>query len=132
MVLPWLPLVLVMIVVLTAFGLGLALLLSIVNVYFRDTQHLLSIGFQLWFYLTPIVYPISYVEDADARVSLPLMALLKLNPMYHFATVFRNLMYDNRMPAWDNVGACVVAAAVSLAAGLAVFHRFGPRLVEEL
>ena len=35
--------------------------LSVLNVYFRDTQHLVGIGLQLWFYATPIVYPITLV-----------------------------------------------------------------------
>lgn len=134
MVLPWLPAVLFMVAVLTVFGLGLALLLAVVNVYFRDTQHLLAIGFQMWFYLTPIVYPMSRVVDAEAKLSfdLPLVALFKFNPMYHFTVVFRNLLYDNRGPALDNVLVCLVSAAVSLAVGLTVFRRFAPRIAEEL
>ena len=59
MPLPWLPLVLVFVVMLTMFALGLGLALSVTNVYFRDTQHFVGIAMQLWFYATPIVYPIS-------------------------------------------------------------------------
>ena len=36
-----------------------ALILSVLNVYFRDLQYLVGIGLQLWFYATPIVYPIT-------------------------------------------------------------------------
>lgn len=132
MVIPWLPLVVLMVVVLTAFALGLALMLSIANVYFRDTQHLLNIGFQLWFYLTPIVYSMSYVQDAQDKYGVPLVTLFKLNPMYHFVTVFRSLLYDGRWPSLLNVAVCVVAAAVSLVLGLTVFRRFGSRIAEEL
>lgn len=132
MVIPWLPMVILMVVVLTVFALGLALMLSIANIYFRDTQHLLNIGFQLWFYLTPILYSMQYVEDAQDRIDVPLVTIFKLNPMYHFVTVFRNLLYDNRFPSVANVLVCVVTAALSLTLGLTVFRRFGHRIAEEL
>ena len=48
----------------TVFVLGLALALSVWSVYFRDLQYLVGIVLQIWFYATPIVYPVSVVEDA--------------------------------------------------------------------
>src|SRR5690606_11329005 len=53
-VLPWLPLVVVAMVLLAVFASGLALMLSIANVYFRDTQWFLSIILQLGMYLSPV------------------------------------------------------------------------------
>jgi ABC-2 type transport system permease protein len=136
-VLPWLPLTALAMALLAAFTLGVALLLSVANVYFRDTQHFVAILLQMWFYLTPILYPVSYVQAQQDRLAeqghdLPLVALFKLNPMEHFVTVFRNLLYDTRMPDLTDVVVCAATAAVTLAAGLLVFGRYEGRLAEEL
>ena len=63
---PWVPLVLGGMVLLMLFAAGLALMLSVANVYFRDTQYLLGLVMQFWLYLTPIIYPVSYVENLSA------------------------------------------------------------------
>ena len=134
MVLPWLPLVIVFGLVLTAFGLGLALMLAVANVYFRDTQHFLSIFMQFWFYATPIVYPATLVPDSTKLlgVRIPLRTLYELNPMEHFVAVFRALLYDNRFPELGDVIFTVGAATVALLAGWTIFRRYEPRLAEEL
>ena len=81
------------------FTLGLALALSVLNVYFRDTQHFVAIGMQIWFYLTPVLYPLSYVSDASERLDasgrqlfghdVPVVGLYELNPLERFLSVFR-------------------------------------------
>ena len=136
-VLPWLPLAVVAVAVLTVFAFGLGLLLSVANVYFRDTRHFMPILLQLWFFLTPIVYPIAYVRAANERleedgINLPIEFIYRLNPMERFATVFRDIFYDNTWPALADALYCVGAAAVALALGYAVFKRFEGRLAEEL
>jgi ABC-2 type transport system permease protein len=125
----FLPLVLVAVVLLTAFALGVALALSVANVYFRDTQHFMALFMQLWFYATPIVYPYSYVED---NASPTVETLYRLNPMERFVTVFRNLLYDNRLPALGDSVFVLAAAAAALVGGWAVFRRYEGRLAEEL
>jgi ABC-2 type transport system permease protein len=137
MPLPWIPLLLVAVVLLTVFALGIALLLSVTNVYFRDTQHFVTIGMQLWFYATPIVYPYSLIQDQAARMraagnGFPLETVYRLNPMERFVSVFHALLYDNTWPQLGDLLFCLVAAVASLAIGLAVFNRSQHRLVEEL
>ncbi len=140
MPLPWLPLVVVAIVLLTVFALGLGLLLSICNAYFRDTTHLMTLVFQFWFYLTPIVYPPTLVyETVAARggvrflgIEIPVANLYNLNPMTRFASLFRSLLYDNSMPTWQDWTGATVSALGALLIGGVVFRRFSKRLVEEL
>jgi ABC-type polysaccharide/polyol phosphate export permease len=136
----WLPLVVGVVALLTVFTLGLALLLAIGNVYFRDVSYLVALLLQFWFYLTPIVYPPTLVTERLAArggvqlagIDLPVAALYGLNPMERFVGLFRALLYDNRLPDWQDWVGAGLAAAVSLAVGVAVFRRFSPRLVEEL
>src|ERR1700712_5147760 len=133
----WIPLVLVFVVLLAAFGLGIGLMLSIANVYFRDTAQFVGIGMQVWFYATPIVYPVTLIaaKEAEWRSNgrdFPLLWLYQLNPMERFSNVFRNCIYDNRLPAWGDMAYCLGAAVVSLAIGGWVFAKYQARIAEEL
>lgn len=132
MPLPWIPLLIVMMVVLAAFAVGLSMLLAILNVHFRDTQHFVSILLQMWMYLTPIIYPITLVEAAAERTGDWLLFVYRLNPMERFVEVFRNLLYDNRVPALDDLLVCVVVAGVTFTLGYLVFSRKERRLAELL
>lgn len=130
-VLPWLPAVIVVLILQAVFVLGIALLMGSASVYFRDLEHLVGIGLQLWFYATPIIYPISLVKDQAVKHPW-MLRVYDLNPMVHFVEVYRNLLYDLRGPTLNDVAVLVVAATVSLAVGSLVFARLEPRFAEEL
>ena len=138
MVLPWIPVVLGLILLQTVFVLGLALLLSALNVYFRDIQHLFGIVLLGWFYATPVVYPISLVEQADATKPellghpVPLMTLYKLNPMTRLVEAYRDVLYDLRFPPLFDVLYILGCGIVMLAIGWYVFNRLEGRMAEEL
>jgi len=137
-VLPWLPFVVMLMLLLAVFAAGLALMLSIANVYFRDTQYFVGILMQIWMYMTPIIYPISLVESASSDVGplfgteITVLDLYRLNPLERFVEVFRNLLYDNRWPELGDVLYCVVCSIASLLIGLWVFRRNEKRLAEAL
>lgn len=132
MVLPWIVPLVGLLVLQTMFALGLSLALSVLNVYFRDTQHLLGIAIQIWFYATPIIYPISLVAEADEKNSLPLLMLYRLNPMTRFIEAYRDLLYDLRWPPAEDMVFLAVVSTVVLVAGYWLFLRLEPRLAEEL
>lgn len=125
MILPWIPVVLVLMTLQTAFVLGLGLLLSAANAYFRDIQHFLGIALNIWFYATPIIYPPSLPPEWAQR-------LQKFNPMTQFAEAYRNVLYDLRWPSTATWLAVIVISTISLAIGVAGFRRLEPRLAEEL
>ncbi len=138
MILPWIPLVLVAMLLLVAFAAGLALMFSIFNVYFRDTQYFVTIALQMWMYMTPIIYPASIVDEQSDKVGgllgtpITISELYNLNPLKHFATIFRQLLYDNRWPDPAEWVWCVGAAIVSLVIGTAIFRRNEKKLAEAL
>jgi lipopolysaccharide transport system permease protein len=137
-VLPWLPLTILLMLVLAVFVAGLALMLSVANVYFRDTANFVTILLQIWMYLTPIIYPINLVETQSTRLGglagtpFTLLDLYRLNPMENFVDVFRQLLYDNRWPDPASFLICVAWAIVSLALGMLVFRRNEKKLAELL
>lgn len=135
---PWLPFALLMMMLLALFASGVGLALSIANVHFRDTQYFMALVFQVWMYLTPIVYPISLVQTQSDSVGplfgsgITVLDIYSANPMLHFVTVFRNLLYDNRWPDPTNVVWCIGWTIAALAIGLLVFIRHEKRLAEAL
>lgn len=128
-ILPWMPVAALLGVLLAVFAAGIALALSALAVYFKDLTYLWAITLQVWFFITPVVYPPSVVED-----QLPTWAqnLLRANPMVHFVGGFRDLLYHAQMPGLDRVGAMLASALVSLVAGWLLFQRLSPRLPEEV
>jgi ABC-2 type transport system permease protein len=132
MVLPWIVPLVGLLVLQTMFALGLSLALSVLNVYFRDTQHLLGIVIQIWFYASPIIYSVDRVATADADNSLPLVTIYRLNPMTRFIEAYRDLLYDLRWPPAQDMVFLGVVSSVTLLAGYWIFLRLEPRLAEEL
>ncbi|MET0910039.1 MAG: ABC transporter permease, partial [Ilumatobacteraceae bacterium] len=124
-VLPWIPLLLVLMFFLALFTTGIALVVSSLNVFFRDLGHLWALITQAWFFLTPIVYPLSIVPSN-------FVWLIKLNPMTVFVVEFRDVLYDLRFPAWDQFAILATLSVVSFAFGMWVFGKMSPRFAEEL
>jgi ABC-2 type transport system permease protein len=136
-VLFWLPGVAIAMALLALFSLGVTLMLSIANVYFRDTQYFVTILLQLGLYVAPIIYPVSLVAAQSDRIGplvggVTLLDLYRVNPFERFIAVFRSLLYDNTWPAVDDVLVCVGWTAVSIVLGLWVFSRHEKRLAELL
>jgi ABC-2 type transport system permease protein len=129
---PWIIPALFVVVAISLYAAGLGLMFSVLNVYFRDLEYLVGIVMNLWFYLTPIVYPMSYVTDFAAKHGHIYEVLYRLNPMVEFVEVFRAFLYDHRMPGMASVGYILVWGVGMLVVGLAIFRRFEGRLAEEL
>ncbi len=137
-VLPWLPLLAVFMVVFALFSVGVAMLLSIVNVYFRDLSYLLTIVLQFWFYLTPILYPVDMVATQSDRLgglagtSVTLLNLYQLNPVEGFVGIFRNLLYDNAMPELSRILVALAWAIGAFVAGVWLYSKKERQMAELL
>ncbi|MEB0001341.1 ABC transporter permease [Cryobacterium sp. 10I1] len=135
---PWVPLVVLMMVLLALFSAGVALVLAVANVHFRDTQYLVGIVMQIWMYLTPVIYPISLVEDQSNKygglfgTSITILDIYRINPLERFVAVFRQLLYDNRWPNGEDFLLCVVWSAVALVVGVWFFRKGEKGLAEAL
>jgi lipopolysaccharide transport system permease protein len=107
-----------------ALCLGLALLLSTLNVVFRDLEHLTLVLLNLVFFMTPTLY-------SEELVPARLRVLFAANPMYHLVPLWRHLVLDGRLDAAALARAAACAAA-ALTLGLLVHHRLEARLAEGL
>ncbi len=126
----WLPIVFIFVILQTLFVTGIALMFSALNVYFRDVQHFVSIGMQVWFYLTPIVYRTALANEKLGGGMAS--TIYGLNPMTRFVDAYRDLLYNQRFPPLSTWIGCIVVSVLSLLAGWAVFSRLEPRFAEEL
>ena len=71
------------------FNFGLAMLLGSLNVYFRDTQHLVGVGLTALFFLSPGMYDLGFVERMAAEWHPRLMDIYLLNPLAGLFTAYR-------------------------------------------
>jgi ABC-type polysaccharide/polyol phosphate export permease len=108
------------VVLATAFSAGLALLFSSLTVFYRDMRHLIDILIQVWFYLTPVLYPASYLE----KLPYPsLRWVLAANPATPIVRCFQVPLYEGVAPSPSLLGSAALSAALVLAIGALVFTR---------
>ena len=129
MVLPWLPVVVLLLVLQAALALGLGLILAVLNVYLRDVQYLVGIVLQVLFYSTPIAYQPSLVE---ANFGSNWLLVYRLNPLVDLIEAYHRVLYDLRMPSLGWLAYVAGWAIAMLVLGTWLFTRFEPRLAEEL
>ncbi len=110
------------------FLLGLTYALSCANVFFRDVEHIIGIVVMAWMYVTPILYPISYLDDKPAWAQ----AAIHLNPMTGVITAFQDIILDHRPPDWKWLGYAALAALVTYFVGSYIFNRYKFRFEEEV
>jgi ABC-2 type transport system permease protein len=90
--LPLIPLALLAAIVLAA---GLAILLSAINVYLRDTQHLIEIVLTAWFWACPIVY--AFQQNIGMKLGNKLWIYF-LNPVTPLVLTFQRCIYNKIDP----------------------------------
>ena len=122
----WFPLILLTHL---ALCLGVALAIASVNVFFRDTEHLLSVVMLAWFFMTPVIYPVTMVTD-----ELPAWThwLYFANPMAGIVSAYRTAFISApAMPAGLTTLSFGMAWLV-LAAGYAIFQAGQAGFSDEL
>jgi len=100
---------------LTAFGLGVSLIISTMTVYFPDIKEMYQILVQAWMYLTPIMYP------ADILPQRYSFWILHLNPMYYMVQMFRAPIYEGVLPSLDIIVPGALIALLTLLVGWVYF-----------
>ncbi len=117
-----LPLFVVLLVLLT---LGFGMLMSALNVKYRDIRFALPFFVQIWFFASPIIYPVSLVTEGAKHAAL-WHALLALNPMTGIIEGFRACLFGEKSFDWVAIS---VSAAVTLV--LFVYATFKFRRLEK-
>jgi lipopolysaccharide transport system permease protein len=110
---------------LVLFAIGLGVTLGVLNVFFRDVGQFFGIFLQFWFWLTPIVYPVSILPEPIARY-------VHLNPMARLVAACQDILVHGRWPDWLSLTPVLVLAVLLCAFGMRLFRRHSGELVDEL
>ena len=106
----------VSILLMAMFTLGLALFLSTLAVFFADVVEMYGILLTVWFYLTPIIYPLEVVPER-------FVPLLRLNPMIVMLDLFRVPLYAGALPDPTTLALAAALSIASLLVGWLFFTR---------
>jgi lipopolysaccharide transport system permease protein len=107
------------------FSIGLAIIIGVLNVFFRDVGHFVGIFLQFWFWFTPIIYPATILPEGVK----PFMAF---NPMMVFISSYQGILVSGMWPHWQkfipvgllSVGLCIF--------GMRLFRKRSGEMVDEL
>ena len=121
--LPWLPVIVLIQLVLT---LGLSLIVAAMTVHFRDLRDLLSNLVTLWFFGTPIIYPLERAPESTRWI-------LNLNPFTHLATAYQDVLFrPGPFAAWKSLLAVGGMSVAVFLFGYFIFDRLRDTLAEEV
>ena len=119
----WLPLILIG---QTILNLGLSLIVSSVNVFFRDLEYLVSVGLMAMYFLTPVMYNITILPEKYQKI------LMFLNPMVGYIILYRNIMYYGIMSRPLLLIYTLVYSVVVLFIGYFIFQKLQRKFAEIL
>lgn len=109
---------------------GAGLVLSLLNINYRDVGYITGITLQVLFYATPIVYPLELVPER--AWGLPARTLIGLNPMSRFVNIMRDLVWSLRLPSLVDVAYVTVFSFGFFILGWWFFSKRAPLVIEEL
>jgi homopolymeric O-antigen transport system permease protein len=109
---------------------GLALATASLNVLFRDIEFIVAALLVPWFFLTPIIYPLSTGTLASHRHVIAVIHWA--NPLSPAVEAIRAPLFYGRMPFWGDALYLVVSCAVALALGAFVFTRVDDQIAIEV
>lgn len=118
----WLPVLGLFLVVIS---LGLGMLLSAIGVYKADILVFINPLLQVWFFATPIFYPLSLIPEKY-------LILYKLNPMVGIITGFRNVIGSGQPPDLIALGLSLVGIVVIWIVAWPLFRRVSPYFADVL
>jgi len=109
---------------------GVSMMLSALNVFFRDVQHLIGMVSMAWFFMTPVIYDASEISRLSSH---PLIqTLFYANPMTGILSLYRAALLGAAVPDAGAWGLSLAVAAAVFVAGLAVFQKTQWRFADEL
>ena len=114
-----------LLIVQTLFTIGLGVSLGVLNVFFRDVGQFFSVVLQFWFWLTPVVYPISILPTAMQKA-------VQYNPMTAVMTAYQQVLVEGQWPNWASLWPVTVLAVLLCAFGLRLFRQHSGEMVDEL
>lgn len=109
------------------FNLGLAAITARLAVPFRDINNLLPYINRMWLYLTPIIWPVSFLDQASTTIN----TLVRANPMFDIVSLYRSAFLGNPLVLDQALGAVVWSLVLAIV-GVTIFVRYEGHMVRYL
>ncbi len=118
----WVP---VLLAIHFLFVMGIALPLAALNLFFHDVRFLVGVVLTLWFYLTPVIYPVDIVPEKYKIV-------FDLNPNALFINAYRRVVLEGGHPGTDRLLLGLGIATLTFLIGYYLFKRMEPRFADRI
>lgn len=113
----YIPIILLVLFQLGCLGLGLGIIISSMTTKYRDLHVLVGFGVQLWMYGTPVVYPLSQLNNPT------LTLLAHINPVTQAMETFRYIFLGTGNVSFFWWGISILITAVILFFGIMLFNK---------
>ncbi|MCX6750321.1 MAG: ABC transporter permease [Candidatus Pacearchaeota archaeon] len=120
-----LPFLFLIIILNFIFIIGLGTLFSCVNVFFRDLTHFMSIGFMVWFWITPVFYSLDMIPFSFRLICL-------FNPMTHYVILYQDVLFRLTVPSLASLLIVFLISLISIFIGYFVFLKKEPSLLKRI
>ncbi len=114
---------------------GVALLVSTLNVFYRDTKVVMEVAMMAWFFVTPIFYPVDILPRSREVLGLTVNIhrwTRILNPMASLVAAYRDVLFYGRRVGTDFLARTAVTALAVLIIGYLVFLHYSRVFGEEV
>jgi len=118
----WVP---VLFLIHLLFTLGLSYPLAALNLFFHDVRFLVGVALTLWFYITPVIYPVDVVPE-KYRV------FYDLNPNSLFINAYRRVILHGQSPGLDKLALGLMIAVITFLAGYYLFKKMEPSFADRI
>ena len=107
------------------FLLGLSYPLAALNLFFHDVRFLVGVALTLWFYLTPIIYPVDIVPHKYKII-------FDLNPNSLFINAYRRVILYGDGPGLEKVLLGLAIAVITFLVGYYLFKKMEPSFADRI
>lgn len=104
---------------------GITLILSALEVYFRDLEEVWNVVNQLVFFSIPVIYPMEIVPQNLLKIYI-------LNPLVGLLNAYRDVMIHGRLPNFYDLGYVMSISLALLVIGHIIFKKLEKGFVERL
>ena len=115
----------IVMIIQAVFTMGLVLMVSALNVHFRDIQHILGNLIIMWFFATPILYPTTLIP-------VKLRFITIINPMAALIKAYRDILFYRQFPNWRVLGIALCFGFLVFFLGNLIFNRYKESFPEEV
>ena len=119
-----LPLLVLVFILHLTFILGLGMVFSTLNVFSKDLMHFLSVGLMLWFWITPVFYPL-------AMLRFPYRWICLLNPLTYYTMLYRQVLYSGDIPSFKIIFISLLISIIFFVEGYRFFIKREQALFKE-